>query len=245
MKFDLKIQQILEKLAAYHGSTTNFNTFNTVLPTRNPITKKRQDLITNGNNMMGWGIYFTSDIQRAKNFANYNNSPEKANVYNVEIDADLNELLDWYKPLSEQSLEVRRGLIAVANYNPKFLTWLRGTANDPRIRDKFGNYTKYNDNNFNGNFEWGGAIAYKSLATCLNPKNSKEAYRSASEVLYRIGKIKGTFCNKPSDYGFHNVPLNQGEAYYCIFDPKLISIDGVNQNLQPNNQAIKSNIKLE
>jgi hypothetical protein len=79
------------------------------------------DMVGTGEGFLshGWGFYFTDDKEFAETFANYvipQHHGVKGRILKVEI-PDNDVMLDWDKPLSEQSEKVKQSL-KNANYDP-------------------------------------------------------------------------------------------------------------------------------
>lgn len=97
-------------------------------------------------------------------------TPMKGNLYHVEVDAEPHEMLDWDKPLSEQSEHVRKALAPLVAKFRENASRLRGTAWDT------GQESEFDPEREKG-------MGYYHLANPDNPQ-------AASEYLASLG-IKG------------------------------------------------------
>jgi len=140
-------------------------------------------------------------------------SKGKGKLYEVNIDADKSELLDWDAPLSEQSDQVKAALLEAAEANP-------GLFDKDQTRILQGN-----PNTAFGTI-WGdmsGQQAYKTLVEHFNryPNTDFGDPRSpeaASKMLGSLG-IKGIKYSDATSRG-----TDGGTSNFVIFDPRVISI---------------------
>jgi len=252
-RFEQLVELILE-MSAYHGSRSEISNFSTpIQKTANAEVGKeiRQD--STGQNLFGWGIYFSAGTATAKEYAGYEGNKNKFDtktaeksgnlIYNVELKAEEDELINWYGSYEQQSEKVKKGFEIVAGLNDCFKQKL----------EKIKQATKP------------GWVAYKSLAICLqsaknqtsnvvNSKNdseqaiklqkglaTKEGERQASFMLYTKGGIKGTLARSNSE----NFPkyFQQDKTWYCIFSGDLVTVNKKNGRfLQPNKQPIMARV---
>ena len=134
-------------------------------------------------------------------------------LYEVNIDADKSELLDWDKPLSEQSDKIKQSLLKLGEDNPNLFS-----KDEMRI-------LQGNPNTAFGTI-WGdmsGQQAYNTLAERLNrypgtdfgdPKSPQEA----SKILDLLG-VKGIKYADQQSRGAEG-----GTSNFVIFNPRVIEI---------------------
>jgi hypothetical protein len=97
---------------AYHGTTHKIDTF----------TTKVIGKVGRGNNMHGWGLYFSPSYEDAEFYSGANKkayvgaealNPPTPHIYEVELNADPKSFLDWEKVINLQpsSIRTRIGLL--------------------------------------------------------------------------------------------------------------------------------------
>jgi len=138
---------------------------------------------------------------------------ESGKLYEVDIDADPNDLLDWDKPLSKQTDNVKQALLQIADSNP-------GLFDKDQTRILQGN-----PNTAFGTI-WGdmsGQDVYKTLSERFNrypdtdfgdPKSPE----AASKLLESVG-IRGI---KYADATSRKA--DGGTSNFVVFDPRIVSI---------------------
>lgn len=135
-------------------------------------------------------------------------------MYQVEIDATPDELLDWDLPLSEQSEAVKRAALEMAKENPERFG---GVQNLIESGNKGGAWDKYKGRDFYESASDVGSNA-KQISTTTGFGLDAEGMPSATRTMQDRG-IKGI---KYKD-GFSR-GADGGTSNYVIFDDRLISI---------------------
>jgi hypothetical protein len=173
-----------------------------------------------------WKPRFKMAIEKAKS-ESIQIKQDKGNLYSVTLDVNDENLLDWDKPLSEQSEKVRSAMKTVFPYQPVSKEdgdyWV--------LEDKDGN--RYGGNSYESKkealeeFEGTGAQIYKMLTGVMFDSFHKEA--SAALLAAGIPGIRYLDGNSRSD--------GQGSYNYVIFDESLIRITEENGQRVPLAQA--------
>lgn len=165
----------IPKIIAFHGTPHSVDKFST-----------KKIGTGEGAQVYGWGLYFTDKPEIAdyykKNLEQrlgWGDVQIRGNRYHVELDADPDELLDWDKPLSEQSERVKKAII--------HLSVEVDVASDPL--DALGG-TKKEKQIFGLNNPTGAAI-YEDLQRFGNPL-IKERY-DAGEYPMETAKIASEY----------------------------------------------------
>lgn len=127
------VPPLSKMISAFHASPYDFNKFD--------LSKIGTG---EGAQAYGHGLYFaenpaTADMY-AKNFDARSGSEQDATRYQVSINANLEHFLDWDKPLSEQSPQVRDAVLTLAKHpydDPatwhaqQAYDWIAATHGDP------------------------------------------------------------------------------------------------------------------
>jgi hypothetical protein len=106
--------------SVYHGSGADFDRFN--------LNKIRTGV---GQNLYGWGIYFTDRREMAEHYKDMlsGRAGTEGSLYKAEIPED-HELIDWDRPLREQSATVKEGLLRVLHDHPDMREHLGSTGEE-------------------------------------------------------------------------------------------------------------------
>jgi hypothetical protein len=130
------------------------------------------------------------------------NSKPTGNLYKVDIpDADIPMMLDWDKPLTQQSSEVRKALAQYMDGSDTFISPVKGSLYNPTGKQIYEAITKDTD--------------------AFSGKGSK----IASEQLNQLG-VKGI---RYLDEGSRGV--GKGTSNYVVFDPTDVKILEKNENI--------------
>lgn len=176
----------LAAIMAYHGSPHDFDRFD--------MSKASA---VSGRESYGYGHNFAEDPATARSYMG-----DKGHLYKTELDVEPHQLLDWDKPLSEQSPEVRKALETIA-HKPKPHYDFEGNLKSPD--------------------DLTGETYYQGLAQTLgrpfDPSNlrmSEWANHEAATQALREAGIPG-LRYRGAEGGTHN---------FVIFDDKLAKILG-------------------
>lgn len=93
-----------------------------------------------GNKTFGWGLYFAENPKVTKEYGDlfYKRGHDEIYIYDVEIDAKEEELLDWDKSLDEQSSFVKDKIKYAVKYFRSY-KWKSYSEQDGRVVDPDGN----------------------------------------------------------------------------------------------------------
>jgi len=162
------------------------------------------------------------DWQNLANFGeklkSANVSPATGKMYELDINAKPEELLDWDKPLSEQSETVRKALLSDESIKDA-ITKRQDQINRMRrenIQDDFGVSGLSTDLSGQDLYNLVGGV--KGVDSFGFPKGNKTAAQNATEELNKLG-IKGIRYKDAMSRGAEG-----GTNNFVVFDPNIIEI---------------------
>jgi hypothetical protein len=131
---------------------------------------------------------------------------DEGNLYTVELDAEDHELLDWDKPLSEQSEEVRKALESIIK--------------DRTATEIADSYLKEATAQ--------GATIYQLVAGSFGEREGKNDIAQASEAMASLG-IKGIRYLDQGSRWKNIIPIKQSDGYHALIQLQ----DGTEKSVGP------------
>lgn len=198
---------VLGSFKGYHGSPYVFEPVE-----HNPFGEFKNEAIGSGegNQAYGHGHYVAGNSEVAQGYAKKLGEAKSptgsGNLYNVEIKPDEHELLDWGKPLSEQSTNVLAGLAKL----PEGLT------------ERLGEHAE--NRGYNSPLDEPSAFTGGEFYRAASHYNVVDDPEVLSEELHKAG-IPGI---KYLDAASRNKPPEQQTRNYVIFHPSNLRITGRN-----------------
>lgn len=171
-----------------------------------------------GNSTFGWGLYFSENPKVSKFYKNkfYDDGHKTVNIYNVDIDASQNELLDLDASLDEQSEYIKEKIKYAVEYMRKY-SW-KNFSDYGRVIDPNGNVTRditaFNEEQLRQIQYGNGKDFYEFL------ENYSGSQKDASLALLKQG-IKGMMY-----FDQFSREDKKGTRNFVIFDDNLIKING-------------------
>jgi hypothetical protein len=187
-----QVKDFLKEATAYHGSNHHFEEFSS-------------DHIGSGKGYQtfGWGIYLTKQKQIAQRYRKRGTGA----VYVVDM-PDPNEMLDWNKSFSQQSLQVQQALLKIDYPDIR-----QRMVDDEQVSGYTDPYTTDTGEDIYGIVS---TSVMSPIETQWSPQTHLEDKKKASIMLFRAG-IMGI--------KYHDVESGNAQYdNYVIFDPRRITI---------------------